>query len=86
MELMEEGIGGRRAHPASPPLTLRPAKLLSQQIADLRGEVETIQELNAIFRHQKGRGYQDHVANDRRKIRLEEIIQQLAALRCKGRF
>jgi len=43
----------------------------SQQIADPRREIEGIQELNIIYRSQK------------RKVRLEEIVRQLAVLRNK---
>jgi len=52
----------------------------SQRIADFRREIEGIQELNKIYRAQKHHGHQDQVANERRKIRLEEVMQQLAAL------
>jgi hypothetical protein len=54
---------------------------ISLRIADLRREIEGIQEQNGIYRFQKCHGHQDQVANERRKIRLEEIMQQLAALR-----
>jgi hypothetical protein len=53
----------------------------SQRIADFRREIEGIRELNTIYRSQKYHRHQDQVANERRKIRLEEIMQQLAALR-----
>jgi hypothetical protein len=52
----------------------------NQRIADFRREIEGIQELNKIYRAQKHHGHQDQVVNERRKIRLEEIMQQLAAL------
>ena len=55
----------------------------SQKIADFRREIEGIQELNKIYRAQKHHGHQDQVANERRKIRLEEIMRQLDALRPK---
>jgi hypothetical protein len=54
---------------------------ISLRIADLRREIEGIQEQNEIYRFQKRHGHQGQVANERRKIRLEEIMQQLAALR-----
>ena len=49
-------------------------------ISDLRREIEDIQELNMVYRHQERRRYEEQFANQRRKIRLEEIMQQLAAL------
>jgi len=52
----------------------------SQQIADLRREIEGIQELNAIYRRQRLRRHEDQAANEKRKVRLEEIMRQLAAL------
>jgi hypothetical protein len=55
----------------------------SQRIADFRREIEGIQELNTIYRSHKYHRHQDQVANERRKSRLEEIMQQLAALRFK---
>jgi len=86
INMIEEGTRGQRIDRRFWPAVLRPGELPSQLIADLRQETKTIKEQNAIFSHQKHRGYQDHAANERRKIRLEEIIQQLAALRCKGGF
>jgi hypothetical protein len=50
------------------------------RIADLRREIKDIQELNMVYRHQERRRYEEQFANQRRKIRLEEIMQQLAAL------
>jgi hypothetical protein len=54
-----------------------------QQIAELRREIEGIQELNTIYRNCKPHGHQDQVAHERRMFRLEEIIRQLAVLRPK---
>lgn len=54
-----------------------------QQIAELRREIESIRELNSLYRSQKYHSYQDKVAQEKRKIRLGEIKQQLAALRPK---
>jgi|HubBroStandDraft_6_1064221.scaffolds.fasta_scaffold66648_4 hypothetical protein len=65
----------RRAVCADVPISLR--------IADLRREIEGIRKQNGIYRFQKCHGHQDQVANERRKVRLEEIMQQLAALRPK---
>jgi hypothetical protein len=53
----------------------------SVRVADLRREIEGIQELNKIFRSQKSHSYQDRDAYEKRKVRLEAIKQQLAALR-----
>jgi hypothetical protein len=55
----------------------------AQRIADFRREIEGIQERNKIYRAKKHHAYQDQVAKERRKIRLEEIIRQLEALRPK---
>jgi hypothetical protein len=55
----------------------------SQQIADLRREIEGIQELNRIYRYQNFHTHQNQAAKERRKVRLEEIVKQLAALRSK---
>jgi hypothetical protein len=43
-----------------------------QQIAELRREIEGIQELNTIYRNRKLHRRQDQVAHDRRRVRLEE--------------
>jgi hypothetical protein len=73
---------GMNGHSQQP----RPAVLastdvpISLRIADLRREIEDIQELNVVYRHQKRHPYEAQTANKRRKIRLEEIMQQLAAL------
>jgi hypothetical protein len=58
--------------------------MLSQRIAELRREVEGIQELNTIYRSQKPHTHQNQAANERRKIRLEEIVRQLAVFRSNG--
>jgi hypothetical protein len=55
----------------------------SQRVADFRREIEGIKELNKIYRAQKPHAHHDQVANEKRKIRLEEIMGQLAALRPK---
>jgi hypothetical protein len=54
-----------------------------QQIAELRREVEGIQELNTVYRSQKPRRHDAQAANAKRKVRLEEIVRQLAVLRPK---
>jgi hypothetical protein len=54
-----------------------------QQIAELRREIEGIQELNTIYRNRKLHRHEDQAAHDRRRIRLEEITRQLAVLRPK---
>jgi hypothetical protein len=51
--------------------------LRRDQIADLRREIEAIQELNAIYRARKDHSFRDRTEHERRKIRLEEIKQQL---------
>jgi hypothetical protein len=56
---------------------------VGQQIAELRREIEGIQELNTIYRNRKPHGHQDQVAHERRMFRLEEIMRQLAVLRPK---
>jgi hypothetical protein len=64
----------------------RPAVLASTdvpiglRIADLRREIKDIQELNMVYRHQRRHRYKEQFANQSRKKRLEEIMQQLAAL------
>jgi hypothetical protein len=57
--------------------------VFGQQIADLRREVEGIEELNAIYRSQRPRRHEAQVANGMRKARLEQIVRQLAVLRPK---
>jgi hypothetical protein len=52
----------------------------SIRVADLRREIEAIQELNKNFRL-RGHSRQDRAAYQKRKIRLEQIKQELAALR-----
>jgi len=54
-----------------------------QQITELRREVESIEELNRIYRFKKPRRHEDQAANAKRKVRLEEIVRQLAVLRSK---
>jgi hypothetical protein len=54
---------------------------ISLRIADLRREIEGIQGQNGIYRFQKCHGHQDQVANERKNIRLEEIMKERAALR-----
>jgi hypothetical protein len=54
-----------------------------QQIAELRREIEGIQELNMIYRSQRPRRHQDQAANEKRRVRLQEIVRQLAVLRSK---
>jgi hypothetical protein len=54
-----------------------------QRIAELRREIECIQELNAIYRSQEHYSYPDKAAHEKRKVRLEEIKQELATLRAK---
>jgi hypothetical protein len=54
-----------------------------QQITELRREVESIEELNRIYRSQRPRRHEDQAANAKRKVRLEEIVRQLAVLRSK---
>jgi hypothetical protein len=63
--------------------TIPQALPTSQRIADLRREIEGIQELNTLYRLQRYHRHQDHVAHEMRQIRLEDIKQQLAALRSK---
>jgi hypothetical protein len=58
-------------------------KAFGEQIAELRREIEGIQELNTIYRSQKPRRHDAQVAHERRKVRLEEIVRQLAVLRPK---
>jgi len=55
-----------------------------QRIAELRREIERIQELNAIYRSQEHHGHPDKAAHEKRKVRLEEIKQELATLRAKS--
>lgn len=51
--------------------------LSREQIAELRREIEAIEELNTIYRAKKNHGYRDREEHERRKVRLEEIKQQL---------
>jgi hypothetical protein len=53
----------------------------SQQLADLRREIEEIKELNMIYRYRKPHRHQDQVAHEKRKARLGEIVRQLAVIR-----
>jgi len=55
----------------------------SQQITNLGREIEAIVELNKLYRFGKYHSYQDRIAHEKRKFRLQEIMQQLAALRPK---
>jgi hypothetical protein len=55
-----------------------------QQIANLRREIESIQGLNTIYRSQRPRRHEDRAANEKRKVRLEQIVRQLAVLRSHG--
>jgi len=53
-------------------------------IAELRREIEAIEEQNRLYRARKHhRSYLDEMANNRRMARLQEIKQELAALRTK---
>jgi hypothetical protein len=52
---------------------------ISLRIADLRREIDDIQELNMVYRRQGRHRYEERFAKQRRKISLEEIMQQLAA-------
>jgi hypothetical protein len=53
---------------------------VSLRIGYLRREIEDIQELNMVYRHQRRHRYKEQFATHSRKKRLEEIMQQLAAL------
>jgi hypothetical protein len=53
----------------------------SVRIADLRRKVESIQELNNLFHSKRYHAYQEQTAHENRKIRLEQIKQELASLR-----
>jgi hypothetical protein len=75
-------MNGSSQHPR-PAVLASPDAPISLRIADLRREIEGIQELNVVYRHQRRHRYEDQAANERRKIRLEEIMQQLDALRRK---
>jgi hypothetical protein len=55
-----------------------------QRIAELRREIGRLQELNAIYRSQGHHSYPDKAAQQKRKVRLEEIKQELATLRAKS--
>jgi hypothetical protein len=81
-------VNGRCAVSDSEPCCPRPDKSLrmcssSQRVADLRHEIEHIRELNTIYLSRKRHLYQDTFAQERRQIRLEEIKQELDALRSK---
>jgi uncharacterized small protein (DUF1192 family) len=55
-----------------------------QRIAELRREIERIEEENRIYRSKgKHPGHRDRADNERRIVRLEEIRRELAALRAK---
>lgn len=54
-----------------------------RQIAELKREIEGIQELNALYRVQKPHRHQHQVAHERRKVRLQEIVRQLGVLLCQ---
>jgi hypothetical protein len=55
-----------------------------QRIAELRREIERIEEDNRIYRSKgKHPGHRDRADNERRIVRLEEIRRELAALRPK---
>jgi hypothetical protein len=56
----------------------------SQQTADLRREIEEIQELNMIYRYRKPHRHRDQVAHEKRRARLGEIVRQLAVIRPKS--
>ena len=56
---------------------------VSQGIAELKREIEGIQELTRIYHSQKHHRRQEQVAHERRRGRLEEIVRQLDALRAK---
>jgi hypothetical protein len=55
-----------------------------QRIAELRREIEQIEERNRIYRS-KGMhpGHRDRADNERRLVRLDEIKRELDALRPK---
>jgi len=53
-------------------------KMLSRdQIAELRREIEAIQELNALYRARKHHGWRDREDYERLRVRLEQIKQKL---------
>jgi hypothetical protein len=55
-----------------------------QRIAELRREIEHLQEQNRIYRSKgKHPGHRDRADNEKRIVRLEEIRRELAALRPK---
>jgi hypothetical protein len=55
-----------------------------QRVAELRQEIERIEEENRIYRSKgKHPGHRDRADNERRIVRLEEIRRELAALRPK---
>ena len=55
----------------------------SQRIAELKREIEEIQESTRIYRSLKHHRLQEQAAHRRRRGRLEEIVSQLDALRAK---
>jgi hypothetical protein len=73
------GMNGHSQQPRPAVLASTDAPI-SLRIADLRREIEDIQELNMVYRHRGRHRYEERFANRSRKIRLEEIMQQLAAL------
>jgi len=55
-----------------------------QRIAELRLEIERIEQLTRIYRSKgKHHGHRDRADNEKRIVRLEEIKRELAALRPK---
>jgi hypothetical protein len=58
----------------------------SIRVADLRREIEGIQELNRIYHFQRHHTHLDRAAFERRKARLEQIKQELTALRPSPRL
>jgi len=53
-------------------------KMLSRdQIAELRREIEAIQELTALYRARKHHGWRDREDHERLRVRLEQIKQKL---------
>jgi hypothetical protein len=55
----------------------------SREIADLRREIEGLQELNRLYRSKRYHTFDEKVAHEKRKIRLEEIKKKPVALRKK---
>ena len=54
---------------------------INERIADLRREVEGIQELNKLYREQKYHSNRDQIAYQQRMVKLKAIIAELGALR-----